>query len=42
MEDMYVLAGVLTGLAIYDIGKYLVGNMLKRKWGENPKKWGKQ
>jgi hypothetical protein len=41
MIDIYMLVGAVIGLAIYDIAKYFIGNIWKRKWGENPKGWWK-
>jgi len=35
MEDIYMALGVLSGLILYDIGKWLF-NRLRRRWGENP------
>lgn len=35
MEDLYVVAGTVTGFALYDIGKYFF-KKLSRRWGENP------
>lgn len=35
MQEFYLLLGVVSGMIVYDVIKYML-NRLFRRWGENP------